>query len=235
MISDILRISADRTGTCSSAESSVSSKRPGTSHRWKKSSSRTASTATSRSARRGTNLAAIHEGLKPPRKLLREVTDEDVTRLTEPHQAHFEFDSFKADERIAALEGDIDKKHHLDNLTEYAIDWFKNSKTSTARAASAKRMARSTPSTARWPWQCQVYWNPEEGFVGTASSAARELLGDCSDIDDIIVFRRDGDAGEQSVGKAFGKDLLYAAVWKKGDKRATYNVVTSTAPQDGAC
>ena len=76
-------------------------------------------------------LAAIHEGLKPHIKhLLREVTDEDVTRLTEIRIKRIsKFDSFKADEKIASLETDIERvKGHLNTLTEYAIEWFKNLK-----------------------------------------------------------------------------------------------------------
>ena len=72
-------------------------------------------------------LATIHKGLKPHTKhLLRAVTDEDVTRLTEIRIKRIsKFDSFKADRLIEGLEGDIDQvKHHLDHLTDYAIEWF---------------------------------------------------------------------------------------------------------------
>jgi topoisomerase-4 subunit A len=179
-------------------------------------------------------LAAIHEGLKPHIKhLLREVTDEDVTRLTEIRIKRIsKFDSFKADERIAALEGDIDKvKHHLDHLTEYAIDWFKNLKDKYGAGRERKTELRTFDTIDRSKVavaNAKLYWNPEEGFVGTGLKRGEgELLGDCSDIDDIVVFRRDGvmQVSKVSSKAFFGKDLLYAAVWKKGDKRTTYNVV----------
>ena len=179
-------------------------------------------------------LAAIHEGLKPHIKhLLREVTDEDVTRLTEIRIKRIsKFDSFKADERIAALEGDIDKvKHHLDNLTEYAIDWFKKLKDKHGAGRERKTELRTFDTIDRSKVavaNAKLYWNPEEGFVGTGLKRGEgELLGDCSDIDYIIVFRRDGvmQVSKVSSKAFFGKDLLYAAVWKKGDKRTTYNVV----------
>ncbi|MGB1384685.1 MAG: DNA gyrase/topoisomerase IV subunit A, partial [Flavobacteriales bacterium] len=179
-------------------------------------------------------LAAIHEGLKPHIKhLLREVTDEDVTRLTEIRIKRIsKFDSFKADERIAALEGDIDKvKHHLDHLTEYAIDWFKNLKNKYGAGRERKTELRTFDTIDRSKVavaNAKLYWNPEEGFVGTGLKRGEgELLGDCSDIDDIVVFRRDGvmQVSKVSSKAFFGKGLLYAAVWKKGDKRTTYNVV----------
>jgi topoisomerase IV subunit A len=179
-------------------------------------------------------LQAIHDGLKPHVKhLLRAVTDEDVTRLTEIRIKRIsKFDSFKADERIASLEGDIDRvKHHLDHLTEYAIDWFKNLKEKYAKGRERQTELRTFDNIDRSKVavaNAKLYWNPEEGFVGTGLKRGEgELLGDCSDIDDIVVFRRDGvmQVSKVSAKAFFGKDLLYAAVWKKGDKRTTYNVV----------
>ena len=74
----------------------------------------------------------------------------------------------------------------------------------------------------------KLYWNAEEGFVGTGLKRTEgELLGDCSDIDDIIVFRSDGTMKVSKVSSKafFGKNLLYVAVWKRGDKRTTYNAI----------
>ena len=179
-------------------------------------------------------LAAIHKGLKPHIKhLLREVTDEDVTRLTEIRIKRIsKFDSFKADERIASLEEDIEKvKHHLDHLTEYAIAWFKKLKDKYGEGRERKTELRTFESIDRSKVavaNAKLYWNPTEGFVGTGLKRTEgELLGDCSDIDHIIVFRRDGvmQVSKVSSKAFFGKDLLYAAVWKKGDQRTTYNVV----------
>ena len=179
-------------------------------------------------------LAAIHDGLKPHIKhLLREVTDEDVTRLTEIRIKRIsKFDSFKADERIAALEEDIEKvKHHLDHLTDYAIDWFKKLKEKYGQGRERKTELRTFDTIDRSKVavaNAKLYWNPEEGFVGTGLKRGEgELLGDCSDIDHVIVFRRDGvmQVSKVSSKAFFGKGLLYAAVWKKGDKRTTYNVV----------
>ena len=126
-------------------------------------------------------MAAIHEGLKPHIKhLLREVTDEDVTRLTEIRIKRIsKFDSFKADERIAALEGDIDKvKHHLDHLTEYAIDWFKKLKDKYGKGRERKTELRTFESIDRSKVavaNAKLYWNPERrGLWARASSAAKE-------------------------------------------------------------
>ncbi|HCC63639.1 MAG TPA: DNA gyrase/topoisomerase IV subunit A [Flavobacteriales bacterium] len=179
-------------------------------------------------------LTAIHEGLKPHIKhLLREVTDEDVTRLTEIRIKRIsKFDSFKADERIASLEGEIERvKDHLAHLTEYAIAWFKRLKEKYGAGRERKTELRTFESIDRSKVavaNAKLYWNPEEGFVGTGLKRAEgELLGDCSDIDDIIVFRKDGvmQVSKVSSKAFFGKNLLYAAVWKRGDKRTTYNVI----------
>ena len=179
-------------------------------------------------------LAAIHEGLKPHIKhLLREVTDEDVTRLTEIRIKRIsKFDSFKADERIASLEGEIERvKDHLAHLTEYAIAWFKRLKEKYGAGRERKTELRTFESIDRSKVavaNAKLYWNPEEGFVGTGLKRTEgEFLGDCSDIDDIIVFRKDGvmQVSKVSSKAFFGKNLLYAAVWKRGDKRTTYNVI----------
>ena len=170
-------------------------------------------------------LAAIHEGLKPHIKhLLREVTDEDVTRLTEIRIKRIsKFDSFKADERIASLEGEIERvKDHLAHLTEYAIAWFKRLKEKYGAGRERKTELRTFESIDRSKVavaNAKLYWNPEEGFVGTGLKRTEgELLGDCSDIDDIIVFRKDGvmQVSKVSSKAFFGKNLLYAAVWKRG-------------------
>ena len=179
-------------------------------------------------------LTAIHEGLKPHIKhLLREVTDEDVTRLTEIRIKRIsKFDSFKADERIASLEGEIERvKDHLAHLTEYAIAWFKRLKEKYGAGRERKTELRTFESIDRSKVavaNAKLYWNPEEGFVGTGLKRTEgEFLGDCSDIDDIIVFRKDGvmQVSKVSSKAFFGKNLLYAAVWKRGDKRTTYNVI----------
>ena len=94
-------------------------------------------------------MQAIHTGLNPHIKhLLREVTDEDVTRLTEIRIKRIsKFDGFKADQLIVGLEGDIEQvKYHLANLTEYAVDWFKMLKKKYGKGRERKTELRSFES-----------------------------------------------------------------------------------------
>ena len=179
-------------------------------------------------------LKAIHDGLKPHIKhLLRAVTDEDVTRLTEIRIKRIsKFDSFKADEKIASLETDIERvKGHLNTLTEYAIEWFKNLKAKYGKGRERKTELRTFAAIDRSKVavaNAKLYWNAEEGFVGTGLKRGEgELIGTCSDIDNIIVFRKDGTMQVSKVSSKafFGKGLIHVAVWKKGDKRTTYNAI----------
>lgn len=179
-------------------------------------------------------LETIHAGLKPHVKhLLREVTDEDVTRLTEIRIKRIsKFDSFKADEKIAGLEADMDQvKYHLEHLTEYAVDWYKMLKTKFGEGRERKTELRTFDTIDRSKAavkNAKLYVNAEEGFVGTGLKRGEgEFICDCSDIDDIIVFRKDGimQVSKVSSKAFFGKDIIHAAVWKRGDKRTTYNVI----------
>ncbi|WP_306643640.1 DNA gyrase/topoisomerase IV subunit A [Sanyastnella coralliicola] len=179
-------------------------------------------------------LETIHKGLKPHIKhLIREVTDEDVTRLTEIRIKRIsKFDSFKADEKIASLEGEIEKvQFHLDNLTDFAIDYFKELKKNFAEGRERKTEIKAFDTIDRSKVavaNAKLYANFEEGFIGTGLKRSEgEFVCDCSDIDDIIVFRKDGTMIVTRVSsKAFvGKDIIHAWVWKKGDKRRVYNCI----------
>lgn len=179
-------------------------------------------------------LKAIHLGLKPYiSHLLREVTDEDVTRLTEIRIKRIsKFDSFKADERIRSLEDEIDQvQTYLNNLVDYTIDYFKELKKDYGKGRERKTEIKTFDTIDRTKVavaNAKLYLNAEEGFVGTGLKRGEgEYVCECSDIDDIIVFRRDGIMIVTKVSqKAFvGKDIIHAWVWKKGDKRRVYNVI----------
>jgi len=179
-------------------------------------------------------LQAIHKGLKPHIKhLLRKVTDEDVTRLTEIRIKRIsKFDSFKADEKIASLEDQIEEvKHNLANLTEYAISWYKMLKKKYGEGKERKTEIRSfdTIIAAKAAVaNAKLYVNKEEGFAGTGLKRSEsEFVCDCSDIDDIIVFRSDGSMQVSKISSKsfFGKGIIHIAVWKKGDKRTVYNLI----------
>jgi topoisomerase-4 subunit A len=179
-------------------------------------------------------LETIHVGLKQHTKhLLRDVTDEDVSRLTEIRIKRIsKFDGYKADEKIAGLEGDMEQvKHNLKNLTEYSVDWFKMLKKKFGDGRERKTELRTFDTIDRSKAavaNAKLYVNTEEGFVGTALKRGEgDFVCDCSDIDDVIVFRRDGVMQVSRVsGKAFfGKDIIHIAVWKRGDTRTTYNAI----------
>ena len=177
-------------------------------------------------------LEAIHKGLQPHIKhLLREVTDDDVVRLTEIKIKRIsKFDLIKADENILCLEGQIDEiKHHLNNLVDYAIDYFKNIKKKYGKGRERKTEIKTFDNiiAAKVVAKNQkLYVNREEGFIGTAMRKD-EFICECSDIDDVIIFRKDGKMMVTKVEKKtfVGKDILHVAIFKKKDERTTYNMI----------
>lgn len=179
-------------------------------------------------------LSVIHKGLKPyVKQLLRPVTDEDVVRLTEIKIKRISrFDSFKADERIKQLEGEIRLvKKNLAQITEFTIDFFRELKTKYGKGKERKteiRIFDTIEAVKVAIANSKLFVNREEGFVGIGLKKGEgEFVCDCSDIDDIIVFRRDGKMLVTKVSqKAYvGKDIIHAGIWKKGDGRTIYNMI----------
>ena len=164
-------------------------------------------------------------------RLLRDITEEDLTRLTEIKIKRIsKYNSFKADELIARLEEELKEvQHHLDNLVDYAIAYFED-----LLAKHGKGRERRTRITTFDTIQAtevvannaKLYVNRKEGFIGTGLKKD-EFVCDCSDIDDIIVFRQDGVFLVSRIAdKVFvGKDIIHVDVWKKGDDRTTYNMI----------
>lgn len=177
-------------------------------------------------------IKTIDEGLKPHTKhLLRAVTEEDILRLTEiriKRISRFDLDKFK--ENIIALEGKIEQvKHHLANLIAYAIDYYTNIQKKYGKGKERKtelRIFDTIDATKVAVANEKFYVNWEEGFIGT-SLKKDEFLFDCSDIDDIITFQKDGTMKVVKVeGKTFiGKNIVHVAIWKKNDKRTVYNSI----------
>lgn len=177
-------------------------------------------------------LKTIDAGLKPHTgHLLRAVTEEDILKLTEiriKRISRFDLDKFK--ENIAALEGKIEQvKHHLANLIAYAIEYYLNIQKKYGKDKQRKtelRIFDTIDATKVAVANEKFYANFEEGFIGT-SLRKDQYLFDCSDIDDIIIFRKDGSMKVVKVeAKTFvGKDILHVAVWKKNDKRTVYNMI----------
>lgn len=184
-------------------------------------------------------LSTIHAGLKPHvQHLIRPVTDDDVTRLTEIKIKRIsKFDSFKADEYIARLEAEIDEvQGHLDTIIDYSIEYYKNLKkkyfTGVTRKTEIKSFENIDAAKVAVANE-KLYVNYKEGFIGYSLKRGEgEYVSDCSDIDDVIIMRRDCVMVVTRVSqKAFvGKDILYAGIWKKGDKRTIYNLIYQDGP-----
>lgn len=177
-------------------------------------------------------IQAIDKGLQPHIKhLKRAVTTDDIVRLTEIRIKRIsKFDIDKAQQKIDALEEQIAQiKHYLDNLITFAIDYFKRLKKDYGEGRERKtelRIFDDIEATKVVIRNTKLYVNREEGFVGTGLKKD-EYVTDCSDIDDIIVFTEDGKMMVTKVDtKTFvGKNIIHVAVFKKKDKRTTYNMI----------
>jgi topoisomerase-4 subunit A len=177
-------------------------------------------------------IEAIDKGLKPHTKhLKREVTEEDIVRLTEIRIKKIsKFDIDKAKQFIEGLEEKIaEVKHCLDNLIDFAIDYFKELKAKYGKGKERKteiRIFDDIVATKVVMRNSKLYVNREEGFIGT-SLRKDEYVTDCADIDDVIVFRDNGSMVVTKVdSKTFvGKGIIHVAIFKKKDKRTVYNMI----------
>lgn len=177
-------------------------------------------------------LAAIDKGLTPYKKLFRrEIIQEDIIRLTEIKIKRIsKFDSFKADEHIKAVEEEIKQvKHHIEHLTDYAIAYYENLLKKYGKGKERKTEVKifdTIQATKVAIANTKLYVNRKEGFIGS-SLKKDEFVIDCSDIDDIIVFKKDGSMVVTKVAdKTFvGKDIIHVDVFRKSDDRTTYNVM----------
>ncbi|MCR8669151.1 DNA gyrase/topoisomerase IV subunit A [Aestuariibaculum sp. M13] len=177
-------------------------------------------------------IQAIDKGLQPHIKhLKRAVTEEDIVRLTEIRIKRIsKFDIDKAQQKIDALEEQIAQiKHHLEHLIDYAIAYFTRLKKEYGEGRERKTEIRAfddVDATKVVIRNTKLYVNREEGFVGT-SLKRDEYVCDCSDIDDVIVFTKNGSMMITKVdSKTFvGKDIIHVDVFKKRDKRTIYNLI----------
>jgi len=177
-------------------------------------------------------LEAIEKGLKPYiKKLKRAVTREDIIKLTEIRIKRIsKYDTFKADELIKGIEKDIEEtQHHIEHLTDYAIAYYDNLLKKYGKERSRKTEIRPFETiqiTNVAIANAKLYVNRKEGFIGT-SLKKDEFAFDCSDIDNIIVFRKDGKMMVTKVSdKTFvGKDIIHLAIFQKHDERMTYNMI----------
>ncbi|NBL65661.1 DNA gyrase/topoisomerase IV subunit A [Flavobacterium sp. NST-5] len=163
--------------------------------------------------------------------LVREINDDDLQKLTQiPMIRITRFDSDKADDAIAKLEAEMEEvKNHLDNLIDFAIAFFQKLKEKFGKGRERQTELRSfdtIEATKVVLRNTKLYVNKEEGFFGTGLKKD-EYVADCSDIDDVIVFLRDGKMMVSKVDekKFVGKDIIHIAVFDKNDKRTIYNMI----------
>ncbi len=166
-------------------------------------------------------------------KLLREITEEDIVRLTEIRIKRIsKYNSFKADELIAKLEEELKQvKHNLKHLTAYAIAYFEELLRKYGEGRERKTVITEFETIERKTVvanNAKLYVDRKEGFIGYGIKKT-EYVMDCADIDDVIAFTKDGKFKVVRIGeKVFvGKNILHTAVWKKGDDRTTYNMIYS--------
>jgi topoisomerase-4 subunit A len=174
----------------------------------------------------------MYDRFEPFKKsFVRETNDDDLQKLTQiPMIRITRFDSDKADDAIAKLEAEMEEvKHHLDNIIDFTIDFFQKLKDKYGKGRERQTELRSfdtIEATKVVLRNTKLYVNREEGFLGTGLKKD-EYVADCSDIDDVIVFLRDGKMMITKVDekKFIGKDIIHIAVFDKNDKRTIYNMI----------
>ena len=183
-------------------------------------------------------MSFIHKGLKPHvQELRRAVTDEDVLHLTEIRIKRIsKFDSFKADEHIRGLEDQLKAvKEKLAHLVDHAVDYFKELKKKYGEGRERRTELRTFDTIVATKVAVanrKLYVDKAEGFMGW-SLRNFEFVDECSDIDDIIVFRENGTMMVTKVAdkKFIGKGLMHVGVWKKGDERTIYHLIYQDGTQ----
>ena len=181
-------------------------------------------------------ITAIDKGLKPYKKLFkREITRDDIIRLTEIKIKRIsKYDSSRADEHFRGLEAELEEvKNHLANIIPYTINYYRQIKKKFGKEKERRTEIRSfetIEASKVVAANAKLYVSRQEGFIGTGLKKD-EYVCDCSDIDDIIVIRKDGTYLITKVTeKQFvGKDVIHVQVFLRNDSRTIYNI----AYQDG--
>lgn len=177
-------------------------------------------------------ISAIDKGLKPHTKhLKREVTREDIIRLTEIRIKRISrFDAFKADELIVRIEDElVEVKNNIENIIDYSVEYFRDLKKQFGEGKERKTEIRVFDNiNARKVIirNEKLYVDYKEGFIGYGIRRAT-YIQECSEIDDVIVFFDTGKMMVTQIAdkKFVGKGIIHAAVWRRGDKRQIYHVI----------
>ncbi|CAM4153438.1 DNA gyrase/topoisomerase IV subunit A [Flavobacterium antarcticum] len=174
----------------------------------------------------------MYKSFEPYRNLLvRDINDDDLQKLTQiPMIRITRFDSDKADDAIAKLEAEMEQvKHDLEHIIDFAIAFFTKLKDKYGKGRERQtelRIFDDIEATKVILRNTKLYVNREEGFFGTGLKKD-EYVADCSEIDDVIVFLRDGSMLISKVDdkKFVGKDIIHIAIFDKQDKRTIYNMI----------
>lgn len=177
-------------------------------------------------------ISAIEKGLKPYKKLFRrQITRDDIIRLTEIKIKRIsKYDSSRADEHIKGIEGELDEvTNHLGNIIPFAINYYRQIKKKYGKHVERRTEIRSfetIEASKVVAVNAKLYVNRQEGFIGTGLKKD-EYVCDCSDIDDIIVIRKDGTYLITKVAEKqfIGKDVIHVQVFLRNDNRTIYNAV----------
>lgn len=177
-------------------------------------------------------LKAIDQGLDPYKPdFYREIATDDLVRLTEIKIKRIsKFDTFKADELMKRLQDELKEvNHHLRHLTDYAIAYYENLLAKYGKGRERKTEIRTfdaIQANTVAASNAKLYVNRSDGFVGYGLKKD-EFVCDCSDLDDIIVIRKDGVCMVSKIQEKnfMGKDILHVAVYRKGDERMVYNFI----------
>lgn len=174
----------------------------------------------------------IWRGMKKYRKLfLRDINENDILKLTEIKIKRIsKYDSFKADEHIARVKAELEQvKNDLENLKVYTIKYFENLLKKYGKGRERKTLIKTfdtVEAKAVAIANQKLYVNRAEGFVGFGLKKD-EFVCDCSNLDDIISFRKDGKMMVSKVQEKMfmGKDIIYVDVFRKNDERKTFNMI----------
>lgn len=187
-------------------------------------------------------LETIDRELMPFKSLFyREITTDDIVKLTEIKIKRISrFDTAKADEHIKSVEEEMQRvKYHIEHLNDYAIAYFERIKEKYAKGKERKTEIRSfgaIEATRVAVSNAKLYVDRKEGFFGIGAGMKKdEFVCDCSDIDDVIVFTRDGKYIITKVSEKayFNKDIIYIGVFSKNDDRTIYNILYRDGAKGG--
>lgn len=186
-------------------------------------------------------ITAIDKGLKPYKKLFkREITRDDIIRLTEIKIKRIsKYDSSRADDHIKGIEGELEEViNHLGNIIPYTINYYRQIKKKYGKNIERRTEIRSfetIEASKVVAVNAKLYVNRQEGFIGTGLKKD-EYICDCSDLDDIIVIRKDGTYLITRVSEKLfvGKDVIHVQVFLRNDARTIYNIVYLDG-REGSC